>query len=462
MNIILQNYKNLINNLIKTYFIDKIDDVISKFNPSGNVNNYINLLSSLDNNMADFMRISLKNILEELDRNYCISLERKRKYHIKYKTSRTILTIFGEITYSRYFYKSKLNGKCFCYIDRLLGLKKYDYFDPYIKAEILDFVSNNNYSETANHINSLIGNRISMKEKDKYLSRQTVRNVILGEIISKPKIKKLDDVEELYIISDEKWIPTQNNDHKKVMQKSIVVFDGFNTNGKRKSLNNKMTFSGRNEDFIYEAIDYIENAYDSSKINKFYMLGDGATWIKNLKNYFNYNLNIEIIQALDKYHFKQNIWRTLPDKNIYNALCECIISDNKDDYKRLINEVIDLHPERKEKIEEYKKYILNNWNNILNLYKYNLSCPMESQISHTFASYFTSRPKAYNKDTIDKLITLRLLKKNNYNIKELFLNNINSNTVIDLNKGNISFAMFDKKDTCSILSSAKKKHFGII
>lgn len=462
MNIILQNYKNLINNLIKTYFIDKIDNAISKFNPSGNVNNYIDLLSSLDNNMADFMRISLKNILEELDRNYCISLERRRKYHIKYKTSRTILTIFGEITYSRYFYKSKLNGKCFCYIDRLLGLKKYDYFDPYIKAEILDFVSNNNYSETANHINSLIGNRISMKEKDKYLSRQTVRNVILGENISKPKIKKLDDVEELYIISDEKWIPTQNNDHKKIMQKSIVVFDGFNTNGKRKSLNNKMTFSGRNEDFIYDAIDYIENAYDSSKINKFYMLGDGATWIKNLKNYFNYNSSIEIIQALDKYHFKQNIWRTLPDKSVYNALCECIISDNKDDYKRLINEIIDLHPERKERIEEYKKYILNNWNNILNLYKYNLSCPMESQISHTFASYFTSRPKAYNKDTIDKLIILRLLKKNNYNIKELFLNNINSNTVIDLNKENINFAMFDKKDTCSILSAAKKKHFGVI
>lgn len=462
MNIILQNYKNLINNLIKTYFIDKIDDVISKFNPSGNVNNYIDLLSSLDSNMADFMRISLKNLLEELDHSYCISLERKRKYHIKYKTSRTILTIFGEITYSRYFYKSKLTGKCFCYIDRLLGLKKYDYFDPYIKAEILDFVSDNNYSETANHINSLIGNRISVNEKEKYLSRQTVRNVILNENISKPKIDKLDDVEELYIISDEKWIPTQNNEHKKVMQKSIVIFDGFNVNGKRKSLNNKMTFSGRNEDFIYEAIDYIENAYDASKINKFYMLGDGATWIKNLKNYFNYNSNIEIIQALDKYHFKQNIWRTLPDKSVYNALCECIISNNKEDYKRLINEIIDLHPERKEKIEEYRKYILNNWDNILNLYKYNLSCPMESQISHTFASYFTSRPKAYNKNTIDKLISLRLLKKNHYNIKELFLNNINSKMIIDLNKPNIDFSIFDRKSTCSILSTTKKKHFGII
>lgn len=462
MNIILQNYKNLILQLTKTYFSDNIDLIINKFNPNGNINNYITLLSSLDNHMADFMCTSLIKLLEDLDHSYCISLERRRKYHIKYKTSRTILTIFGEITYSRYFYKSKVNNKCYCYIDRLLGLKKYDYFDPYIKAEILDFVSNHNYSETANHINSLIGNRISINAKEKYLSRQTVRNIILNETLSKPKIKKLNVVKDLYIISDEKLIPTQNNDHKKIMIKSIVIFDGFNKNGKRKSLNHKMTFSGRNEDFIYDAIDYIENAYDTSKINHFYMLGDGAPWIKNLRNYFNYNPNIKIIQALDKYHFKQNIWRTLPDKNIYNHLCEYIISNNKKEYKRLINEIIDLYPDRKDKIEEYQKYILNNWNNILNLYKYNLSCPMESQISHTFASYFTSRPKAYNKNTLDKLITLRLLNKNNYNIKELFLNNINSNEIIDLNKNHINFSIFDKKDTCTILSSTKKKHFGII
>ena len=459
MNIILQNYKNLINELIKTYFTDKIDDIINNFDESGNINNYINLLSSFDNNMSLFMCNALKNLLEEIDKNYCKSLERKRKYHIKYKASRTILTIFGEITYFRYFYKSKVNGTCYCYVDRLLGLKKYDYFDPYIKAEILDYVSDNNYSKTAEHINSLIGNRISTKEKHKYLSRQTVRNVIINETLSKPKINKLNDVEELYIISDEKWIPTRNNNHKKVMQKSIVIFDGFNINGKRKSLNNKMTFSGRNDDFIYDAIDYIENAYDTSKINNFYMLGDGALWIKNLKYYFNYNSDIEIIQALDKYHFKQNIWRTLPDKSVYNALCEYIISDNKDEYKRLISEIIDLYPDRAEKIEEYKNYILNNWNNIQNLYKYNLSCPMESQISHTFASYFTSRPKAYNKNTINKLINLRLLKKNKYNIKKLFLNNINSNIIIDLNKDNLDFSMFDNNDNYSILSSARRKHF---
>lgn len=458
MNIILQNYKNLINELIKTYFIEKIDNLIVNFDENGNINNYINLLSSFDNNMSKFMCNALKNLLEEMDKNYCMSLERKRKYHIKYKTSRTILTIFGEITYYRYFYKSKVNNNCYCYVDRLLGLKKYDYFDPYIKAEILDYVSNNNYSETAEHINSLIGNRISTKEKIKYLSRQTVRNVIINEKTSKPKIKKIEDVEELYIIADEKWIPTQNNNHKKVMQKSIVIFDGFNINGKRKSLNNKMTFSGRTEDFIYEAINYIDNAYDTSKIKRFYMLGDGAHWIKYLKYYFNYNDNIEIIQGLDKFHFKQCLWRILPDKSVYDALTYYILDDNKDEFIRLTYEIIDCYPERKEKILDYKTYILNNWINIHNLYKYNLSCPMESQISHTFASYFTSRPKAYNKNTINKLINLRLLKKNKYNIKELFLNNINKNIIIDLNKDKLDYSIFDKTNICTNYLVSNRKH----
>ncbi|MBR1936059.1 MAG: UPF0236 family protein [Bacilli bacterium] len=458
MNIILQNYNNLINNLIKEYFSNKIEKIIRSFN-NYDIHIYISLLSSFDDNMNSFICHSIKCILEEIDRCYCNSLERKRKYHIKYKTKRTILTIFGEITYYRFFYKSKLNGSCFCYVDRFLGLKKYDYFDPYIKAEILDYVSENNYSKTAYHINSLIGNRICISNKTSFISRQTVRNIILHSTLSKPKVKRLKPVDSLYIISDEKWIPTQNNKRKKVMQKSIVIFDGFLSYGKRKKLNHKMTFSGRDEQFIYDAIDYIEEAYDTSKIKYIYMLGDGASWIKNLKSYFNYNPNITIIQGLDKFHFKQCLWKIYPDKDIYNALSEYVVTNNKNDFNRLTNEISDLYPSRKDKIDEYKKYIQNNWTNILNLYKYDLSCPMESQISHTFAEYFTSRPKAFNKTTINKLIKIRLLKKNNYNIKKLYLNNIDSKEEVDLNRKNLDFSIFYKKDTYEIQIETKRKHF---
>ena len=83
---------------------------------------------------------------------------------------------------------------------------------------------------------------------------------------------------------------------------------------------------------------------------------------------------------------------------------------------------------------------------------------MESQISHTFASYFTSRPKAYNKNIINKLINLRLLKKNKYNIKELFLNNIKSDIIIDLNKDNLDFSMFDKTNIYTNFLDSNRKH----
>ena len=264
MTIILQNYKKLILNIIKNTFINNIDSIINKFDGLNNINNYLSLISSFDESLCSIIRNSLITLLEELDINYSKSIERKAKYHIKSHHPRTILTIFGEITYNRTFYSSKLDGKSFCYIDRLLGLKKYDYFDPYIKAEILDYVSNHNYSETANYLNSLIGNRIYVNQKSKYLSRQTIRNIILNEKTSIPKINKLNDTEVIYIIADEKWISTQRNNGKKIMQKAIVIFDGITSKNGRNSLNNKMTFSGKNDSFIFESIDYIENAYNVS------------------------------------------------------------------------------------------------------------------------------------------------------------------------------------------------------
>ena len=458
MNIILHNYENLINNLIKKNLSKRIELALSHSNDFS-INNYINLLSSLEQELNKLIKDAFIMFIKELDNNYKHSLERKRKYHVKSYSPRTILTVFGEITFFRTFYKSKLNSKCFCYVDRFLGLQKYDYFDPYIKAEVLVFVSDNNYSKTAKHINSLIGNRISLNNKTSFMSRQSVRNIILSSKWANPKYQKLKDVNELYIIADEKWIPTQNNGGKKVMQKSIVIFDDFIIEGKRKYLKHKMTFSGRNDDFIYEAIEYIEYAYNLSNIKTFYIMGDGAKWIDNLKNHFNINKNIEIITGLDHFHFKEYLWRIYPAKDVYQALLEMIISNDKNDFVRLTDEIIDSNIDRKEKIEQYRKYILSHWDSIINLYKYSLSCPMESQISHTFAAYFTSRPKGYNKEMINKLIELRLLYKNGFNIKELYLNNLNEEKIINLNENELDFSIFNKKDTYTVISESKRKYF---
>ena len=49
---------------------------------------------------------------------------------------------------------------------------------------------------------------------------------------------------------------------------------------------------------------------------------------------------------------------------------------------------------------------------------------MESHISHIIADLFTSRPKAYSKNGLRKLLKLRLLKINKVDIKQLYLNQL--------------------------------------
>ena len=67
---------------------------------------------------------------------------------------------------------------------------------------------------------------------------------------------------------------------------------------------------------------------------------------------------------------------------------------------------------------------------------------MESQISHTLADLFTSRPKGYSLKTLTKLLQLRLLYKNLFNIKLLYLNNINKKDILVINQEHLNYNSF--------------------
>ena len=69
---------------------------------------------------------------------------------------------------------------------------------------------------------------------------------------------------------------------------------------------------------------------------------------------------------------------------------------------------------------------------------------MESQISHNIADLFTSRPKAYSIKTIKQLTKIRMLYKNNQNIKKLYLNNFNSSEITTINKEKLNFDIFER------------------
>ena len=91
---------------------------------------------------------------------------------------------------------------------------------------------------------------------------------------------------------------------------------------------------------------------------------------------------------------------------------------------------------------------------------------MESQISHNIAALFTSRPKGYSKSMIEKLLKIRLLYKNNNNLKKLYLNNYNSKEIKVYNEEETNYSLFDNlkpKETFTLnFKSEIKDNYNLI
>lgn len=252
-------------------------------------------------------------------------------------------------------------------------------------------------------------------------------------------------------MADEKWIHTQGNNKKDVMTKSIVIFDGIDlSNNKRPKLLNKQIFADYDNTTVSKVLDYIYYVYDVDKIKNVFLMGDGASWIKNLKTEFYFNNNIKVIQALDKFHFKQSLHHITLDDTLSNILLSYIIGNDRKTFKEVCYYLVKNNPHRENTINDKRQYILNNWTNIQLAYKHNLKCSMEAHISHNLADLFTSRPKAYSLKMLDKLLKIRLLYKNGHNIKKLYLNNYNSKEILTVNSDNINYSIFNpiyKQDT---------------
>lgn len=443
METITQNYTKLLKNMIISQFNDKLSKEIDKNLTRNNVFNYIDILSNLESSLIEVAKESLVAIFEAIDRSYANSIERKSKYHIRAHEYRTILTIFGEITFKRTFYSRKDKTGCYCYLDNYLGLAKHDYFDPYIKSTILEYAANNSAPTVCKIMNDLVGNRIVINEKPYLFSRQIIRNIILESTLSTPEIETNDTPETIYIMADEKWVHTQNNNGMDVMVKSIVVFDRIE-NGK---IINKKIFSDYKKNPLISCLDYINIKYDVNKIKNVFLMGDGANWIKNLRFDFKFTSDTIVTYALDKYHFKQALHHIFLIKDIEDYVSSVIIKNHRKDFKQIIKDFLIAHPERKKTITDKSEYIFNNWNYIQNLYKYNLSCPMESQISHNLAALLTARPKGYSLKTLDNILNLRMLYKNNENIKLLTLNNYNINETKQINSNEFYYDLNDRKKT---------------
>ena len=110
-----QILKENFNKYLYNYFLDS-----NFWNKTSNIDNYIDFMTNLDNFNYSFMTNVIKSYFEYIDNVFFQTYYRKKFCTSKGFYSRTVLTLFGEVTFKRRYYYDKKDNERFFFTDYLL------------------------------------------------------------------------------------------------------------------------------------------------------------------------------------------------------------------------------------------------------------------------------------------------------------------------------------------------------
>ena len=409
-------------NTIIQCFLEKIISLEEK--SLENLNN-INFLSDL----TDDLNQELMNLGKELILDYLNNLEeiiydseeRKEKYISYQKDSlannRKLITIFGEIEFSRRYYQEKENKKEKVYLlDKAIGLEEKERMLVNVEEKMLNLATVKSYE--------FAGKNCAYNTE---ISKETVKNKI-EELdfsnIPQEKFEKKSDNTRLYIQADEDHVHLQVGG---ISQPRLVTVYEENINGK---LIGKKKFGGiynkKIDDLWEEVYTYIENKYNYEKIEKIFIMGDGANWIKTGLEWLP-----KSIYVADRFHLEKALTGLCgkDNKEQKSKIREAMYEFDYEKVKELGYEILAEEMEksvRERKLKELE-YIINNEEGFRNSVYYDVpGCAAEGDISHTYSDRLSSRPLGWKESNVDKMARLRILAANGENIK-IVTRNLNEN-----------------------------------
>ena len=379
--------------------------------------NLDNIVDSVEEMVNGIGINTISEIIDNLNHIIKETPERNGKYHVHKKdVKRTLITKFGELEFTRTYYRNIKENRYVYILDKLLGIKKYERIEGNLKGDILEKTADVSYQKAA---------ELSTPVP---ITRETVKKIIRenGAIDNlELEIKEKRKVSTIYIEADEDHVPLQSGKNKEM--KLIYVYDDkTKVNKGRFRLKNKRYFTGDmdSEDLWTEVATYIHETYDLDEVKNIYIAGDGAGWIKS---------GVKIIKdskyVLDHYHLSKYIKViTAHLKGLENPievekpLWESIKTENKKLTVELIDFAIEETPlkTKKESMRKAKRYILNNWDGIENLFEQEYRCSAEGHVSHILSSRLSSRPMGWSVIGADEMARMRAYRANGGSIKEYY------------------------------------------
>ncbi len=302
-----------------------------------------------------------------------------------------------------------------------------DYYDPLVKASVLDGSGKISSAQAGRMVDETIGRRLKHREEAKRatISRQTVRNIILRANLAPPPDKEPMSVDTLHIQLDEKHVHTQGTDDNSHEVKAAVIHTGVeNVAGERNRLANRRVLAETESAYRLrqKLPDHITTHYESERLRRIIVSGDGAGWIKHSTADLRLHRDMEVTYVLDRFHTDRAINHITPHPNIRAHLKTCVRQGDRKHFRDVVRALERDEPERALMIRGKADYIERHWGAIQNQKDPRFTgCSMESLISHVFAAVFTDRPKGYSRPMMTKLLELRTLEVNGEDLKALYL-----------------------------------------
>jgi len=330
----------------------------------------------------------LTEVFEEFD-EYLMETRDKERLKVKGIRKRTIVTVFGELTFKRrYYYDSKLDEYRYI-LDETLNLPKHDRVSNLVKEKALTMVRDISYRKSAARINDMLGGHISAsslhswvqklgKKKEKELERERKKTYEQGLV--QEKREDANKTEHLFIEADGVVVNLQNDGEERshLEIKLGVAYTGWENryfNSKEYRVKNKKIFGGcaESDQFWQEMGINIWQHYDLGSEGVTVLNGDGASWIHRAKTYLPF-LNYRM---LDSYHLQRNLLNGLGRSKFLPKVREAIADYDKEKTIKLLDEAKSYRKNQKDrkKVESLKKYILKHWENILDYRKKDISTP---------------------------------------------------------------------------------------
>ena len=383
-----------------------------------NPKDFYELETSVKASAESFSAGFLSMVLSSMNEKLCNDGWRKLNYTICRHDKRTLISSVGDVVFDSTYFKGRNEASGYHYLlEEIIGLDSHERFSEAAETAILTEALKTSYEEATKVIPS-----------KSEITKTTVMNKVHGiaELIPFEESEEKKKCRYLFIEADEDHVSEQHGrwtkENNGFISRLAYIYEYKQENSKikgRKELVGSYYFSGLYEgskgvqEFWEEIQKYIEANYDLDELQRVFISGDGANWIKSATTYVDCSL-----YCVDKYHMSKYIKAAanqmldevgIAKENLYKF----IYQKQRSQFKKYIQEMLK-SANNQEPILELEKYALGNWQAVMRSYhnKHLKGCSAEGHVSHILSDRLSSRPMGWSQTGADRMSKLRCYERN--------------------------------------------------